>query len=652
MYNRRMAISIALVFLLTGLMLFAPGCGGGSSVRENTMTSVKDSRVDPTQIKLLADFQNQLLYSRGKRLYFDSLELGGSSHIHSGEGLAVYKGGVNEIIDPSFEGNGWNLGAGTVINSSGASSGHKSLYYSGDGSDRMVAELKERIPVISGENRTLSFDHEIVGSAAGDIQVRLKAFAADGALLGSQSSSLELATPGWQRTGGFIYELPPGTDSYTIEILAKGFAGVCRLDAFLAEPKDFFSPYFDGDSDNCIWAVVATPLNFAAERTMADGRIVLKSLILLFVSAVFIALVAIAFAFGYRRGQKSYMLLPLLLLIPFILLMVVSLGLIKVPHYWERRATLQSSYLEPELAYFYRVTALDGEGRESPPSIEVREVAGWLERKILVSWDRDVEAVKYRVYRGTSSYGEDEMFELDGDQSSFLDPGESGIPAIPPLELGAADAGVPHASRSLRPEPEASISNSHIGLDTTSDFWVAGEVEFEFSSDRPFRPASMFEIGNPESGTQFAVSVRYFPDWGDEYSKILLIKRGKETLSQDYQALPPISPGSVIRYVAAQTYQDSPGLPAGDHLWYRIDNGDVSHIYVNNTEPMSDWPLIKISKRYYYDEFGNNSICRNFSIVQGKIDEGIVSSLMERGTVPERLGILSQTTSPQTTTTR
>ncbi|MHB8159360.1 MAG: hypothetical protein ACYDGS_02530 [Thermoleophilia bacterium] len=649
MLFRRMALYIVVAAVTAGGCLLVSACGTDSGTKKyGTVENYENSLVKPSDIKLLADFQNQLLYSRGKRLYFDSLELGGSSHIKPGEGLAVYKGGINEITDPSFEGAGWKLGQGALIDGSGASSGRKSLRYSGDGSSRVVAELRQPVPVVSGDTRTLSFDHEVLGSATGGIRVSLKVFDADGALLGSQSSSLELATPGWQRTGGFIYELPSGTTAYTIEIFAEAFTGVCRLDAFLAEPKDFFSPYFDGDSDNCIWAVVATPLNFAAERTLADGRIWFKVFIL---GAVLLGVVlasAVSFIYyGYRRRHASYLVLPFLLGIPVIICVIISLGVVKVPHIWFRQASLQGSYLEPERAYFYRVTALDGEGRESPPSIETRAVAGWLSRKIVVSWDRDPQAVKYRVYRGTSSYGENEMFEVGMDQSTFLDLGESGIPAMPPLELAAEDEGVPHASRSLRPEPEARISNTHVGLDTTEDFWVTGEVEFDFSSNRPFRPASLFEIGNPESGTQFAVSARYFPKWGDEFPKILLIKRGKEMLSQDYQALPPIEPGSVIRYVAGQLYQGSAGLPAGVHLWYRIDNGEVKHIFVDNTEAMSDWPLIKISKRYYYDEFGNNSICRNFSIVQGRIEEGIVGFLMERGSVPDRLGKLSQTGSPQ-----
>jgi hypothetical protein len=239
------------------------------------------------------------------------------------------------------------------------------------------------------------------------------------------------------------------------------------------------------------------------------------------------------------------------------------------------------------------------------------------------------------------------MFEVDGDKSAFVDVGEPGVPGRPLLELGPDVSGPPHASRSLRPEPDARISNTKLGLDTPSDFWVTGEVEFDFRGDRPYRPASLFEIGNPDAGTQFAVSLRYFPDWGDEYPKILLIKKGMETLSQDHQPLPTIEPGTVIRYAAGQLYQPGGSLPAGVHLWYRIDDGEVKHIFVENTEALSDWPLITISKRYYYDEFGNNSICRSFAIIQGRIDEGTVGTLMGDGTVPELLGQLAQTAPPR-----
>ncbi len=67
----------------------------------------------------------------------------------------------------------------------------------------------------------------------------MKAMDAEGAAIGSRSSSLDMSKQGWQRSGGFIFELPPGTDSYTVEILANGFVGTCHLDAFLSEPKPF-----------------------------------------------------------------------------------------------------------------------------------------------------------------------------------------------------------------------------------------------------------------------------------------------------------------------------------------------------------------------------------------------------------------------------
>lgn len=202
MLFRRMALYFLVAALTAGGSLLASACGTDSGTKKyGTVEDYENSLVRPSDIKLLADFQNQLLYSRGKRLYFDTLVLGGSSHIEPGEGLAVYKGGINEITDSSFEGSGWKLGQGALIDGSLASSGRKSLKYTGEGSSRVVAELRQPVPVVDGDTRTLSFDHEVLGGATGSIRVNLKAFDADGAPLGSQSSSLELATPGWQRTG-------------------------------------------------------------------------------------------------------------------------------------------------------------------------------------------------------------------------------------------------------------------------------------------------------------------------------------------------------------------------------------------------------------------------------------------------------------------
>ncbi len=45
-------------------------------------------------------------------------------------------------------------------------------------------------------------------------------------------------------------------------------------------------------------------------------------------------------------------------------------------------------------------------------------------------------------------------------------------------------------------------------------------------------------------------------------------------------------------------------------------------------------------KAVLFDDLGNNSMCRSFAIIQGKLDQNIVNSIMAPGTVPERLGIM------------
>ncbi|MHB9052446.1 MAG: hypothetical protein ACYC5F_00425 [Thermoleophilia bacterium] len=112
------------------------------------------------------------------------------------------------------------------------------------------------------------------------------------------------------------------------------------------------------------------------------------------------------------------------------------------------------------------------------------------------------------------------------------------------------------------------------------------------------------------------------------------------------EAVPPIHDGSVIRKAAALLYQPNGDLPAGAHLWYRIDNGEVHHLIFESSEALTGWPLIRISKRYFYDDLGNNSICRSFAIIQGKLDENILGGIMAPGTVPERLGILASVKEP------
>ena len=122
-----------------------------------------------------------------------------------------------------------------------------------------------------------------------------------------------------------------------------------------------------------------------------------------------------------------------------------------------------------------------------------------------------------------------------------------------------------------------------------------------------------------------------------------MIKTGSQTGQGEISWLPlqPVRPGSVIRYVAAQLYSASGDLPAGVHLWYRIDGGEVKHITFPNVEPIDGQPTIRTSKRWHFDEFGNNSYCRSIAIVAGKVSGADAASMMEPGAVPERLSFLA-----------
>jgi len=642
------AVAAAVVLVIIA-MVSSLGCGSGAvdKTEANTINTAADGKaISVYDIKLIADFPHEILFTRGKRIGFDELLMGGGAHIDPGQGLAVYKGGINEVIDPSFEGSGWQLGPEAVIDSGVANVGRRSLRINGDGSSQVVAQLKEPVKVVSGETRTLSFSHLCDNVLAGNIKVVLDAIDADGNVIGIQSSSLAMNQKVWQRSGGFIDDLPAGTSSYTIKIIADGFVGTSHLDAFLVEPKDFFTPYFDGDSENCMWVDAATPQNFTADRNQVNTRLLLKGTILSALAMGVVAASSLMFVNGFFRRRYSWMLISPLIAIPVVVLIMVLLGVSHIPNFLPYRFTLPGSHLQSDHMYYYRISSVDAEGRESPPSIENRVRSGWLERKTVLTWDRDPGAVKYRIYRGDSSYEQNLYYELDGNNSTFVDTGAMAEPGQPMLELGV-DSATPNASRSLRPEPEARVSNTKIGLDTSDSFWVTGEVEFGFSSDRPFKPASMFEIGNPDAEDGFAVSVRYFPEWGDEYAKILLIKNKSEG-DYDYtsEPLPPIHPGSVLRYAAALLYQPNDDLSAGAHLWYRIDNGEVHHMTFESPDVLAEWPLIRISKRYYYDDFGNNSICRSFAIVQGKVDNSMVESIMGPGAVPERLGIMASVKKP------
>lgn len=644
---------VLLALTLTAGTLLLPGCGQNTGETERPPEPLANTSVESQDIKLLADFQNQTLFSRGHRVYFDALKTQGAANVSSGEGLSVYKGGINEVPDPSFEGSGWKLNPGAAIDTGLASYGTKSLRLSGDGSVAVLAQMVAMPHVVSADyfdlitsetlqtSRTMTFDQSCVQGASGALKVRMTAYDAAGNRLGEQISMVDLSQAEWNRNHGFTYIFPDGIASYRIEIISEGFTGACNLDAFLSEPRDFSTPYFDGDSDNCLWVTAATPQAFHAEHNVFTGRKMVK-LVLVALLAFFIGTASLFLCVrGILRRKWWLAVLPPLLTLPLIPILLISAGVTAMPGFWPLSLSLPASRLEPDRLYFYRITSIDAEGRESPPSSEYRVKTGWLERGILLGWIQDTEAAGYRIYRGEASYSQDQVMEIKGGQiQSAQDNGDGWSPGSPPIEI-AADTGVPHASRSLRPTPDIRISNGRLGFDPAEDFWVTGEVEFDFTNAQPFRPASFFEIGDPGVEAQFAVSTRFFPPWGDETSHIILIKGGVSgQVDTPWDELPIFQPGSVIRYVAAQLFTPNGNLPAGVHLWYRIDQGEVRHFTYPNTEPLGGTPYIHISKRYFYDEFGNNSICRSFAIVQGKIDDAKIGAVMGPGTVPDRLSAL------------
>ncbi len=533
------------------------------------------------RLKLFCNFVQKKIYYDGSELPFDRLRIEGAVHFDTVRGMGVFKGGVNEVIDPRFEGSGWSLGDGASIDSSDPFVGKKCLRIDGSGEQGVIAHLKERIAVGGGETRAISFYKNCRSGASGEISVRCTAFDGDGTRLGDQSLAFGGGIEGWQREG-FIWRVPHGTKSYSLEVVAAGFSGVCLLDAFLSEPKDFFTPYFDGDCPSCNWVRAATPQHPTV---------------------------------NVDRG-----------------------GWLKNP-------------LQRRQAFFYRLSAVDNEGRESSASFEVKATTGRRRRRVLLTWDRDPEAVRYRIYRGPTSRGQDEMIEVNDDEvvwswspsrgikpngvfglmgntAIFRDSAKPGAPDLPRGEAGT-DTGEAHASRSLRPDADVRLMHNHIGINPRSDFWLAAEVEFGFSNSLAFRPASFFEIGDPLLESLLAVSVRFFPEWGDEYPKILLIRMGRGSVNYVAGRLPEFKEGSVIRLVASQVYVGGT-LPAGAHLWYTIDNGEMNHLSVDDVRPIEKDVLLTISKRFYYDYFANNSYCRMLAAFQGAPEETSVKELLRK----------------------
>lgn len=619
--------------------------------QEGSVASGAASGEAARELKFLADFEQQSFSADGRQLSRDDISIEGAASVIPGEGLAAYKGGVNEIIDPSFEGEGWVLGDGAAIDTVKASQGKSSLRVSGNGATRVFASLKEPVPVVTvhresttsfvGETRAVSFDYDCGDLQGGAVKFTIIALGAGGEILGESSSEVTTATRGWRRDKKIVFDLPAGTDAYTLEVAGDGFTGTSYIDACMSEHKDYFTPYYDGDSEKGAWVEAGTPQNFYAEPSGTSIKMLVKGGLL----AVFAFVVAAGSIFLFVRGiirrKMSWIILSPAIGLSLLVFAAVSLGVVRIPEGWPLKVTFQGSSLEIGKTYFYRLSAVDGDGNESPASIEGRVKTDWIHRKSMLIWDNDPGAVKYRIYRGDNSREEDEFVEVDGGTSMYIDRGQEmavGKPASGNVENTAAH----HASRSLRPDTDVRVSNDIVGLDTEADFWVTGELQTDFATEVPFRPCSFFEIGNPKEETNFAVSVRYVPTWGDAGPHILAIVKNKGQMMADYGSdpIPAMGPGAVIRYVAEQLLESSGDMQPGMHLWYRINDGEVKHVYVEHDAELTNDVLIIISKRYYLDYFSNNSITRSFAIIQGTVNEAAVNTIMGPGTVPEQLQLL------------
>lgn len=610
-----------------------------------------DSEESELQIKFLADFEQQSFSAGERKLSQDDISIEGAARVIPGAGLAAYKGGVNEIIDPSFEGNGWTFSNGAVIKTEWASQGKSSLQVSGNDVNGTFALLKSLVPVVTvhresttsfvGETRAVSFDCYCIDLQSGVIRVTTRAFGTNAEILAENTSEVTAATSGWQRNSKIIFDLPAGTDAYTLEIAGVGFTGTCYLDAFMSEHKDYFTPYYDGDGEESAWVEAGTPQNFYAERIGTSRKMLVKGGLL----AVFgVVVVAGSIFFFVRAFIRRKMLLIILTPVIGLLLLacaVISLGVIRIPEGWPLKITFQGSNLETGKTYFYRISAVDKNGNESPASIEGRVKTDWIDRMAVLRWDNDPGAVYYKIYRGDNSREESEFIEVDGGTSTYIDRGQKMV-AGTPVTGNNEDTALPHASRSLRPDTDVRISNDIVRLDTEDDFWVAGELQMDFATDVAFRPCSFFEIGNPKEETNFAVSVRYVPTWGDTEPSILTIVKNESQEVGDFDRLPLplIERGGVVRYVAAQIFESSGDMQPGMHFWYRLNNDEVKYLYVEHKAGLTNDIQIIISKRYYLDYFSNNSVTRNFAIIQGTVDEAAVKTIMGPGTVPEQLQLI------------
>jgi len=640
-------LALLLLQLAAAIFILTPS----TYAQERSAASSASSAKTAHEIKFLADFEQQLYNANGRQLSQDDISIDGAARVIPGAGLAAYKGGVNEIIDPSFEGEGWVIGERAAIDTANASQGMRSLRVNGDGETGVFASLKELVPVVTvhresttkfvGETRAVSFDCDCSDIQGGAVKVFIRALGTGGEILGEKSSEVTAATPGWQRDSKIIFDLPAGTDAYTMEIAGIAFSGTCYLDAFMSEHKDYFTPYYDGDSEEGLWVDAGTPQNFYAEPGVTSLNMLVKGGLLAVSMLIILTGTIYLFVRGIFRRKMFWMILSPAIGIPLLAFVAISLGVTSIPDGWPLKVTFQGSSLEIGKTYFYRLSAIDRNGNESPASIEGRVKTGWVDRKAVLIWDNDSGAVKYRIYRGDNSRQENVFVEVDGGTSMYIDRGQA-MADGEPVVSNFKDTAVSHASRSLRPDTDVRVSNDIVGLNTEADFWVTGELQMDFPTGVPFRPCSLFEIGNPKEETNFAVSVRLVPSWGDDRPYILPIVKHKGQFEADYgrEPLPLLERGATIRYVAAQQLEPSGNMKSGMHFWYRVNDSEVKYIFVEHDAELTNDVLIIISKRYYLDYFSLNSITRSFAIIQGTVEESEVNTIMGPGTVPEQLKLL------------
>jgi len=149
--------------------------------------------------------------------------------------------------------------------------------------------------------------------------------------------------------------------------------------------------------------------------------------------------------------------------------------------------------------YYYKITALNNNGETTASSEVSATVDGTTTNAIKISWDKITGASSYRIYRGTTSGGQNVYFE-DSDDPPFLDTGEAGTTGTVPTENTTGGSGTfsgltilgSTISRSILPEtasfynlgsptfPWATIYGDTLNVTTvatTGDFTVGGNLQ-------------------------------------------------------------------------------------------------------------------------------------------------------------------------------